>query len=85
MSEPRFKMPPGKPAAASQVDEWVTGTKPADVPAPQQQTAGGKAARLTIDLPPELHARFKATCALKGTRMVDQVRSLIEEWMQKNG
>ena len=44
----------------------------------------GKVARLTIDLPPELHAKFKATCALKGTRMIDEVRRFIEEWIQKN-
>ena len=42
-------------------------------------------ARLTIDLPPALHARFKATCALRGTRMIEEVRQLIEDWIQKNG
>ncbi len=34
----------------------------------------GKIARLTIDLPADLHAKFKAACALKGTRMIDEVR-----------
>ena len=29
--------------------------------------AGGKLKRLTIDLDPELHARFKARCAMRGT------------------
>jgi hypothetical protein len=42
-------------------------------------------ARLTIDLTPELHAKFKSTCALRGTRMIDEVRRFIEEWTQKNG
>jgi hypothetical protein len=81
----KFKMPE-KPAR--NVESWVTGE---DTPAtikPDQGAANtapaGKLARLTIDLPPELHARFKATCALKGTRMIDQVRGFIEDWTQKN-
>ena len=41
-------------------------------------------ARLTIDLPPELHAKFKAACALRGTRMIDEVRKFIETWTQKD-
>ena len=40
-----------------------------------------KQARLTIDLDAPLHAQFKATCALRGTNMVDEVRGFIERWI----
>ena len=81
----KFKMPE-KPAR--DVESWVSGeearaTAKVDQPTPTTQTSG-KVARLTIDLPPELHGRFKAACALKGTRMIDQVRGFIEDWTQKN-
>ena len=39
--------------------------------------AGGKLKRLTIDLDPELHARFKARCAMRGTKMVAEVVAMI--------
>ena len=83
----RYKLPPEKAAPAAQLDEWVKGAEQTPAPAapPAPSPTGGKLARLTIDLPPELHARFKATCALKGTRMIDQVRGFIEDWTQKNG
>lgn len=35
--------------------------------------------RLTIDLPASLHARIKASCALRGVKMVDEIRALLEE------
>lgn len=35
--------------------------------------------RLTIDLPAELHARLKAQCALRGVKMVDEIRSILED------
>jgi len=37
-----------------------------------------KLARLTIDLPPKTHARFKAACALNRTKMKKEVYSFIE-------
>jgi hypothetical protein len=82
----KFKLPQ-KPA--SDVDSWVTGAEvppaAAEVAAPAPvRPAGGKLARLTIDLPPELHRQFKAACASKGTRMIDEVRGFIEDWTQKN-
>ena len=46
--------------------------------------AGEKLARLTIDLPRDLHARFKSACALNNTRMLDEVRGFIEVWTQKH-
>lgn len=35
--------------------------------------------RLTLDLPTSLHRRIKATCALRGVKMVDEIRALLEQ------
>jgi ParG len=35
--------------------------------------------RLTLDLPAPLHGRIKAACAMRGTKMVDEIRSLLED------
>ena len=65
------------PSREKGMDQWVAhGTAPT---APKE-----KPARLTIDLPPELHSRFKAACAIHKTRMIDQVRAFIEEWTKKH-
>jgi hypothetical protein len=87
MSKPPFKMPPRTEPAAAKLDQWVTGEEAtaAPVATPRAERPAGKVARLTIDLTPELHAKFKATCAMKGTRMIDEVRRFIEDWTQKNG
>jgi hypothetical protein len=82
--KPAFKLPDRK------VDDWVTagggeGTPPSAAPAersvehatPQPKL---KPARLTVDLEPRLHARFKAACALNSTDMVTEVRHFIETW-----
>ena len=77
---------PEKPAR--DVESWVSGEEARGAEKPEQvistKPTAGKVARLTIDLPPELHGRFKAACALKGTRMIDQVRGFIDDWTQKN-
>jgi hypothetical protein len=87
MSKTSFKMPPRSEPVAAKIDEWVAGREL--VASPESITKAnrpqGKVARLTIDLTPELHAKFKATCALRGTRMIDEVRQFIEGWTQKNG
>lgn len=81
----KFKMPA---RGAQDMQEWVNeGAAPADtIPAPKKATEAmeRKQARLTIDLPQQLHARFKAACAIKQTSMGEQVTNLIEEWVQKN-
>jgi len=35
--------------------------------------------RLTIDVPGSLHARIKAQCAMRGVKMADEVRALLEK------
>ena len=47
--------------------------KPTTMPA----STGTK--RLTLDIPEALHRKIKAACALKGAKMVDEIRSLLEE------
>lgn len=81
----KFKMPPKAPQG---VQEWVEGavalqTSP-EVPEAPGRLPGAKQARLTIDLSPQLHARFKAACAIKRTRMVEEVTRFIEDWTQKH-
>jgi hypothetical protein len=34
--------------------------------------------RLTLDIPEELHARIKSQCALRRTKMVDEIRAILE-------
>ncbi len=56
----------GKPATnrtASSADQWV----------------GEPLKRLTIDIPLSLHQRVKSQCALKGEKMADVVRELLEK------
>lgn len=81
LKQPRDRVDP------EAVDQWVThGTAPAAVSSPRVRASApkGKPARLTIDLPSELHSRFKAACAIHKTRMIDEVRTFIEDWTQKH-
>jgi hypothetical protein len=74
------------PAAAA--DAWVRGEIAAN-PTPAElrtrPSPAGRMARLTIDLPEDLHTRFKAICAQRRTKMVDEIRRFIEDWTQKTG
>jgi ParG len=75
-------------------DEWVSGAstetqKPVNAERRKSATtetrkSGGKLARLTIDLPEELHGQFKAACATRRTKMKDEVLAFIEQWTQKH-
>jgi hypothetical protein len=77
-----FKQPESRPLPA-EAEQWVANSEP--IGPPVKPSPGVKPARLTIDLPEDLHARFKAACASKRSRMADEVRSFIEDWTQKNG
>jgi hypothetical protein len=69
-SKPRAKAAPTSP------DEWVS----SDSASPPQPTKPAeKTKRLTIDIPLSLHQRVKSQCALKGEKMADVVRELLEE------
>jgi hypothetical protein len=65
--------PTAKPAAAA-ADAWVESRIPADGPEPMK--------RLTIDVPASLHRSIKAQCAMRGTKIADEVRELL---LQKYG
>ena len=60
--------PTAKPQPASP-DAWVDARQPDAAPTK----------RLTIDVPAALHARIKASCAMRGTKMVDEITTLLEE------
>ena len=66
--------PTSKPAPAS-ADAWVESrTGAADEPE--------KMKRLTIDVPESLHRAIKAQCAMRGSKIADEVR---EPLIQKYG
>jgi ParG len=68
-------------------DAWVSGstdTQKTGNAERQKSVTTEKLARLTIDLPQELHGQFKAACAKQHTKMKDEVLRFIEEWTQKH-
>lgn len=64
---------PTKPAPAA-ADAWVESRAAGDQPEPMK--------RLTIDVPESLHRSIKAQCAMRGTKIADEVRELL---VQKYG
>lgn len=65
--------PTAKPALVA-ADAWVESRVPAEGPEPMK--------RLTIDVPESLHRSIKAQCAMRGTKIADEVRDLL---LQKYG
>lgn len=66
--------PSGKPATnAADKDAWVA-SRSTDTPEPMK--------RLTIDVPASLHRAIKAQCAMRGTKIANEVRDLL---LQKYG
>jgi hypothetical protein len=55
----------------SNPDEWVE----------SRANEGNK--RLTLDLPASLHTRIKVACVMKGVKMVDEIRELLERHFPK--
>lgn len=63
------------------------GTKPTNKPAPapvdtwvENRAADGEVEamkRLTIDIPESLHRAIKSQCAMRGTKIADEVRELL--------
>jgi hypothetical protein len=56
-------------SAPNSPDDWVSDRSGSDEPTK----------RLTIDIPLSLHQRVKSQCALKGEKMADVVRELLEK------
>jgi hypothetical protein len=65
--------PTNKPAPAA-ADAWVESRNSGDKPEAMK--------RLTIDVPESLHRAIKAQCAMRGTKIADEVRELL---LQKYG
>ena len=67
---------PAAPALADQakIEHWVAG-----------RGRGEPMKRLTLDVPASLHARIKATCAMRGQKMNEVLLALLEEQFPKEG
>jgi hypothetical protein len=65
--------------APKAADEWVAGagTETASDHSPSPEPAEPMK-RLTIDIPRSLHTRIKAACALRGSKMADEIRALLD-------
>ncbi len=66
-----IKPDPGRADGAAKADDWVNNRLEATK-------------RLTIDVPASLHARIKSQCALRGAKMADEVRALLEQHFQSS-
>ena len=60
------------------------GTKPTNKPVPVDTWVDSRATgeaeamkRLTIDIPESLHRAIKSQCAMRGTKIADEVRELL--------
>lgn len=65
-----FGAKPTKPAPSA--DAWVESRSVEEKPLPVE-----KMKRLTIDIPESLHKAIKSACALRGTKIADEVRELL--------
>ena len=72
MKSVAFKMP----TKVNPADAWVQ-TRDADreLPAPEPAEA---MKRFTIDVPVSLHTRIKTQCAMRGVKMADVLREILE-------
>jgi hypothetical protein len=73
----RKKVPLGakpRPTAtiAPTADDWVQSRQTEDANEEEMK-------RLTVDVPVSLHTRIKSQCALRGIKMADEIRDLLEK------
>lgn len=64
--------PTTRPPAPAAADSWVDSRV---APPPAEPTEPMK--RLTIDIPESLHRTVKMACAARGTKIADEVRTLL--------
>ena len=60
---------PSATRAQVEADAWVDYRETGDEPEPMK--------RLTIDVPASLHREIKSQCALRGSKIADEVRELL--------
>lgn len=56
-------------------DAWVEHRQMVTEPAPSADNMK----RLTIDIPVWMHQRLKSDCALRGVKMADEIREMLEK------
>ena len=80
MKKVAFNKP--KKAATADADQWVQSNQPLDQgraavrddrPHPMEAMK-----RFTVDVPVELHRRIKSQCAMRGMKMADMLRELLD-------
>jgi predicted DNA binding CopG/RHH family protein len=87
MKKVAFNTP--KKTAPADADDWVQNARQAD---PEATTAIATASlspveamkRFTIDVPNELHRRIKTQCAMRGAKMADVLREILEREFPKS-
>lgn len=73
-----------KPRSPATGDDWVSGAMQSETVAnpaaaePTKATAAPQMKRFTIDVPVELHRRIKAQCAMRGQKMANVLREILE-------
>ena len=72
--------PTAKPAPAP-VDNWVE-SRASEGSQVEPDEANEPMKRLTIDIPESLHRAIKSQCAMRGSKIADEVRELL---LQKYG
>lgn len=68
MKKVTFTSKPTAGAGARSPDQWVN-----------ERSHAEPSKRLTIDIPSDLHRTMKVQCAVRGERMADVVRELLEK------
>ena len=75
--------------ATADVDDWVQNARPNDREVKTEITSAPPSPpeemkRFTIDVPVELHRRIKTQCAMRGSKMADVLRELLEREFPKS-
>ncbi len=77
MKSVAIKMPTPKPADPA--DAWVQNRdSERETPPPVEVPPAEPMKRFTIDVPVSLHTRIKTQCAMRGVKMADVLRDLLE-------
>jgi hypothetical protein len=58
-------------------EQWVTETTPSSIPA-------GPIARMTVELPLELHRELKGKCGREGLKIKRVIMALVQEYLAGN-